>query len=296
MVVRSLWLRDDGRRSGVEQRKAAGAVSRFDHARRETGLTDQRRLLIAGNAANRNGRAEQIRIGHAKLRRRIQNFRKHRSRHAEKFQEFVVPASTVNVEQQRARRIGRVGGVDLAAGQPPEQVSVDRAEGELAARRLIGSAGHVLQQPCELGAGEIWIENKPGLGRECRLMAVRFQLRAQIGGATVLPDDGAMQRAAGRPLPQQRGLALIGDADRGDVARGRIGLAQGSAAGGKRRRPEILGIVLDLAVSRKMLREFLLRDGRDGSIGAKQNRPRRRRALVDGKNVGWQRIPPAPTL
>ena len=49
-----LVLRGDRRRAGIEQGKTAGAVSRLDHARRETGLPDERRLLVAGHAADRD--------------------------------------------------------------------------------------------------------------------------------------------------------------------------------------------------------------------------------------------------
>jgi hypothetical protein len=52
---------EERRRAGVENRKAAGAVGRFHHAGRETGLTDQCRLLVAGDAADRNCAAEPLR-------------------------------------------------------------------------------------------------------------------------------------------------------------------------------------------------------------------------------------------
>jgi hypothetical protein len=55
------------------------------------------------------------------------------------------------------------------------------------------------------------------------LRMARQPLRAQLGaqrlGAAVLPDDGVVDRLAGAAVPQHRGLALVGDADGGDVAR-----------------------------------------------------------------------------
>ena len=80
------------------------------------------------------------------------------------------------------------------------------------------------------------------------------------GGAAILPDDGAMNRTPGAAVPQKRGLALIGDADGGNVLGAGAGLAHGASAGFERRRPQIFGLVLDLAVGRKMLRKFLLGD------------------------------------
>ena len=46
------------RAANIEQRKTAGAIGRFHHAGLETALADGRSLLIAGNASDRNRRAE----------------------------------------------------------------------------------------------------------------------------------------------------------------------------------------------------------------------------------------------
>jgi hypothetical protein len=154
-----------------------------------------------------------------------------------------------------------------------------------ALRRFVGGTWNVRQQPGELGAGKIRIEQQAGLGGEERLVTGGAKLFAQRRGAPVLPDDGAMHRAPGGALPQQRRLALVGDADGNDIARAGIGVAQHGAAGGKRRRPQIFRLVLDLAVGRKMLREFLLGNRRDRGVGAKQHGARRGRALVDRQYV-----------
>ncbi len=113
-------------------------------------------------------------------------------------------------------------------------------------------------------------------------MARGLEPRTKIRRAPVLPDDGAMYGAAGRAVPQQRGLALVGDADGDDVARTRAGLLHGAAATRDRRRPQIFRLVLDLAVGGEMLREFLLRESRDRGVGPEQAGPGRGRALVDG--------------
>jgi len=78
-----------------------------------------------------------------------------------------------------------------------------------------------------------------------------------------------MQGPAAPTLPQQCRLALIGDPDRGNIACGGAGLVEHRATGRKRGRPQVFGVVLDLAVGREMLRKFLLRDDRDRRVGAK---------------------------
>jgi hypothetical protein len=60
-------LRHNRLRAGVEQRETSSAVCRFHHAGLEAGLANHRGLLVPGNAADRNGRAEHLVIRHAKL-------------------------------------------------------------------------------------------------------------------------------------------------------------------------------------------------------------------------------------
>jgi hypothetical protein len=111
--------------------------------------------------------------------------------------------------------------------------------------------------------------------------AVRLALVAPVRGPPILPDDGAVNRAPARPVPQQRRFALIGDADGGNIARLGAGIAHGAPAGFERGGPQILGRVLDLAVGREMLRKLALGKGRDRGVGPEKNGPRRGRALVD---------------
>ncbi len=106
----------------------------------------------------------------------------------------------------------------LAARELPDEPAVDGAECELAARRARLRVGSRIEQPRQLGAGEIRIEHEPRAPRHFRFVAGGFQFLAQVGGATVLPDDRAADRFAGAAIPEHRGLALIGDADGDDVA------------------------------------------------------------------------------
>ena len=102
---------------------------------------------------------------------------------------------------------------------------------------------------------------------------------AQTGGAPVLPDDRIMHDASRAPLPQHRGFALVGDADRGDrpASRGVDRLAAGRDDG----LPDFLRVVFDPARSGIYLAQ---RDpGRvmDAASGVEQDRPRAGRPLVD---------------
>ena len=125
----------------------------------------------------------------------------------------------MDVEEQRARRIGGVRRMHLAAGEPPQQETIDGAEGKFARFRLLARAFDMVEQPGDLGAGEIGIEQQPGLLGEQRLVALGFQRsrkdRRCAGPARRWRVDGLARLA----VPHERRFALIGDADGGDVAR-----------------------------------------------------------------------------
>ncbi len=55
-------LRRDGLASGVEQQEAAGAVGVLGEPRFETGLAEEGRLLIAGDARDRHAGAQHVRF------------------------------------------------------------------------------------------------------------------------------------------------------------------------------------------------------------------------------------------
>ena len=113
-----------------------------------------------------------------------------------------------------------------------------------------------------------------------------LQFGADIGGAAVLPDDGAVHRLAGGAVPHHGGLALVGDADRGDILCLQAGFLQRVAADHDGRGPDVLRLVLDPARGRKMLRKFLLRGGGDRNIAAKHDGARGCGALIDGQHEG----------
>ena len=128
-----------------------------------------------------------------------------------------------------------------------------------AAARVRGDA---IEQPGDLAGGKIRIEQQPGLGPDLQLMAAGAQGFAHRGGAPVLPDDGVVDRLAGRPVPDHRRFALVADADAGDVFCGKAGFRHGLAHGGHNRAPDFLRVVLDLARRRIDLAQFLLRAGK----------------------------------
>ena len=159
----------------------------------------------------------------------------------------------MDIEQHGARRIGGVGGMHPAAGEAEQEEAVHRAEGQFALLRPRAGARHLFEDVGDLGGGEIGIDEQAGASADQRAMAFRLKAGAGVGRAPVLPDYGAVDGAAGGALPHQRRLALVGDADGGDVGWHSPCLPQHRAAAGKHRVPDVLRFLLHLAGGREML-------------------------------------------
>ena len=95
-----------------------------------------------------------------------------------------------------------------------------------------------------------------------------------------------MDRQAAVALPNHCGLALIGDSDRRNFRRFGAGRRQSALDHRDRGPPNFLRIVLDPAIVRKILSEFLLIDGDRLAFPVKQDCAAACGALVDGQDIG----------
>ena len=207
--------------------------------------------------------------------------------HPNSSRQLRVPCAAADVEQQGARRVGRVGRVHRAAGQPPQQ---ERCR---PCRTPAGPAAAAARAPSTWSSSQaILVAEKYGSSSSPVFAAIaaswpsRAQPRAGVRGAPVLPDDGVVDRLAGGAVPHDRGLALVGDADAGDVLGRDAGLGHRGAHGRDHRRPDLLRIVLDLARRRIDLAQLLLRAGDRRERCVEHDGARRGGALVDGDEVG----------
>ena len=126
------------------------------------------------------------------------------------------------------------------------------------------------------------VEQEPGTSGNGGLVSDGPKGGAGVRRAAILPDDGVVDGAAGHPIPDDRGLTLVGDADSSDLRGTRVRIGDDGAHGGNRCRPDLFGIVLDQARRRINLGKFLLRMRDRSQVGIEQDGARRRRALVDG--------------
>src|SRR5690606_41193493 len=85
---------------------------------------------------------------------------------------------------------------DLAARELPEQPRVDRPERELATFGALPGTRHVVQQPGDLRAGEIGVDDEARLAADRLGGTRRDEIVARARGPPILPDDRAVDRSA----------------------------------------------------------------------------------------------------
>ena len=139
----------------------------------------------------------------------------------------------------------------------------------------------MIQQPLDLGAREIRVEQQPGPFGYHRPKTRRPQIVTDRRRPPVLPDNRAVQRLAGVAVPEQGRLALVGDANCRRHARLGNHLAHGRNHG----LPQILRLMLHPAGCRVMLGKLALSAGHHPQACIKHNRPGRGGALVNGHDM-----------
>ena len=191
----------------------------------------------------------------------------------------------MDIKEHRAACVGVIRDVDPAAGELPDEPGIDRAEEELSGCRPSARAGDVVQEPLDLGAGEVGVGDEAGLGPDLVGMSVRHQLVDDVGGAAALPDDGIVDGLAGLLVPDDGGLALVGDADGGDILRAHVELCHGSVGhlvGGV---PDLFGVMLHPAGLGENLPELLVHDRTDIAGFVKEDAAAAGGALVERHDV-----------
>src|SRR3546814_15825395 len=101
--------------------------------------------------------------------------------------------------------------VHPAAGEAPQQEAVDGAEGELAALGTLARARHGVEQPGDLGAGEVGVEQLAGALPHQVFRTLGTQLLAESGGAAVPPPERLVDGSPGLAVHDPRLLALAGE-------------------------------------------------------------------------------------
>src|SRR5262249_54127009 len=156
----------------------------------------------------------------------------------------------------------------------------DRSKPQVAVRRALPRPAHVAEEPVELRGAEVGIENEPRLAPQQVLGPRSPQGLAVLRGAPILPHDGTVD---GPPaaIPQPGRLALVRDADAGEVVPAGAGTPAGGPQHTQRDAPDLLGIVLHPAGSREVLRELTVCPAADTAATVEHQHRRPGGALVD---------------
>jgi len=145
------------------------------------------------------------------------------------------------------------------AGEVPDAPGVHVSEQQITRVRAIGEAVDVVEHPARLGTREVRRKRQAGLTAEAVLAPVARELVDEAIRARVLPHDRVHHRLARVAIPHDGGLALVRDAQAGDVGRARSGRVERLLHHLLRALPDLVGVVLDPARLRVDLLVLLLR-------------------------------------
>ena len=175
--------------------------------------------------------------------------------------------------------------MDFAAGKTPDEPCLHGAEQQLSGFRLMPGTGHIFQDPADLGAGEIRVDDKTGLMPDGLRQPLIPQRVAVGGGAAALPDDGGADGSAGLFAPDDGSLPLVGDADGGNVGRGSACVFQSLPGNFQLGSEDLVRVMLHPAGLGEVLGEFLLGHGADGARVVKEDAPVAGGACIQCHNV-----------
>ena len=257
--------------AGVHQQKSAGAVGDLGISRSETGLPEQRRLLIPRGAGDGDGSAEVLGIGFSVAAAGGLWLRQHGSGNPHQVQNFSVPLQGIDVEQHGPGGVGIVRHVNLSPGELPDQPCFHGAEQQLPGQCLLQSTGNVLQNPADFGGGEIGVDDQTGFGPDGVHEALLGELVAEGCGPAALPDNGVINRSSGEFVPDDGGFPLVGDADGGYVRGSSADVGQGLFGHFQLGGENLVRVMFHPARLGKDLGEFLLGHAADFSLGVEEN-------------------------
>src|SRR6185369_11558647 len=135
-------------------------------------------------------------------------------------EKLTAPLQCFEIHQLGSAGVGDIGDVNAAvyaAGELPNEVAVDVAESKFAGFGEFTGAANVVEYPTDFEAAEVSGERKTGLVSEAVLTSVCSEGCDVRFNACVLPHDGVVNRMARLAIPDNRGFALIRDADRSKV-------------------------------------------------------------------------------
>ena len=187
--------------SCVQQQEAAGAVGVFRFAFKKAALAEQCRLLVTSDAGNGYLPTEDGWVGGTHDSRRVHDIGQDGGGDVQEFEQVLVPAFVMDVEDKSPRCVCIVGGMDFSHGELGDEPGIDGAECDLACARPGHQSGYVVKEPFYLGSGKVGVDDQPGLLLEEGTVSSVLQFVADGGASPALPYDGVMNGFEGVALP-----------------------------------------------------------------------------------------------
>ena len=204
---------------------------------------------------------------------------------AQSREQGLVPAQVVDVVEHSAGGVGVVGDVNRPTGELPGQPGVHGAEQELSVSGPLPGTCHMIQNPLDLGGGEIGVGDQTGGLSDVVGKALGRKLVHDVRRPAALPHDGVVHRPSGLFVPDNGGLPLVGDADGGNLPGVNPGLGHYLHHHGVLAGPDFHGVVLHPAFPGVELGKFLLADPQDVLLSVKEDGPGAGGTLIQGKNI-----------
>ena len=167
----------------------------------------------------------------------------------------------------------------------PDQPAVDGAEQQFAIAGALAAAFNVVEDPFQLGAREVRVGDQTGGLADVLLMAVAFELFADLGTASALPNDRVVDGTAADFVPHNGGFALVSDTNGGHLVMMQTGLCQGFNHYGTLGGENFHRVVLNPAGLRVVLLELTLCGANHVGVTIKDDRSRAGGALVQRNDV-----------
>ena len=175
--------------------------------------------------------------------------------------------------------------MDTAACQLPDQPGIHRSEEQFPGLSTPSGTGNMVQKPLDLRAGKIGVRNQAGFFTDGIPIAGRHQLIDGLGSAAALPYNCVGNRLSGFFVPDDRGLALIRNADGSHIRSRCVKLVQRSAGDFKRYIPDFIRVMFHPTGLRIDLSEFFLNRTADIPVMIKKNAAGTCSPLVQCHNV-----------
>ena len=220
------------------------------------------------------------------------HLRQHRLWDTQRPAQVRIPGKLMDVEEHGPGRVAVIGHPGAPLRQFPKQPRVHCPEADLAGFRPGAQARHLLQQPLDLAPREVGINHQAGACPHRGLPFPRLERVADPRRPSALPHDGVADRLPGGAIPQDGGLALVGDPDGGDLRSLHSRGGDRFPCHGKLAFPDLQRVVFHPAGLGVDLPDLALSQRDNPGLPVEQDGPRARGALIQSENVRLHRLTP----